>query len=312
MPRATHFGFCFTLNDYTDDDLYRCNNAVGHRGITYLCYGKEIGGVALRPHLQGYLQTTQDKFDRLKLYFGRTIHLEKQKADSRLAKEYTKKDDPTGQLGLWFEFGTYRHIASVGQGSRTDLDDVRVMIHDGKTYEEICEAHFGTVARNDRFITKLIQVRDSGKRDAVLRERLSSASLRPWQQDLMDLLQGEPHQREILWRWDPEGNSGKSWMTTYLAVIHGAVVFNSAKVVDLAHIWSKQQSKIVVFDLARTQEGFLHGMYSFAESLKNGIVCSTKYDGQTIKSDPPHVVVFANFEPDRSKWSQDRYNVLLI
>lgn len=306
MPRATHFGFCFTINNYTDDDVDRCRNAIGHRGITYLIYGREIGDVGLTPHLQGYLQTTQDKFDRLKVYFGRHIHLEKQKAASDKARDYCKKDND------WAEFGQYRHIGSVGQGTRTDLEDVRIMIHDGKTYEEICEAHFGTVARNDRFITKLIQVRDSGKRDAVLRERLSSASLRPWQQDLMDVLQGEPHPREILWRWDPEGNSGKSWMTTYLAVIHGAVVFNSAKVVDLAHIWSKQQSKIVVFDLARTQEGFLHGMYSFAESLKNGIVCSTKYDGQTIKSDPPHVVVFANFEPDRTKWSQDRYNVLLI
>lgn len=307
MARTSKYvGFCFTVNGYTDQDLTRCRNLVGQRGISYLIFGKEIGTRTGNLHLQGYLQTNQDKFDRMRLALPEGAHIEKQKATSREARDYCKKD------GEYEEFGQYRHIGSVGQGTRTDLDRVKQMIYEGKSYDEITQSEFGTVCKHYRFIEKCCQEQDLKKRVASLRARLESAVLRPWQQALLDFVNEEPDARRIHWLWEPQGNTGKSWMKTYLVALHGAIAFDSGKVTDMAHIWSKKQSKTVIFDLSRTQEGFLNGVYSFAEQLKNGVVTSTKYDGQMIISDIPHVIVFANFEPDRTKWSDDRYFIVKI
>ena len=46
--------------------------------------------------------------------------------------------------------------------------------------------------------------------------------------------------------------------------------------------------------------------------LKNGRVVSTKYDSKTIFFPIPHVIFFANFEPDYTKWSADLYNVIKL
>jgi len=48
------------------------------------------------------------------------------------------------------------------------------------------------------------------------------------------------------------------------------------------------------------------------EGLKNGYIQSTKYEGQPFYPNVCHVWVFANFQPDYTKWSEDRYKVWTI
>ena len=86
----------------------------------------------------------------------------------------------------------------------------------------------------------------------------------------------------------------------------------------MAYIYAQNPTKTVLFDLSRTTEVTedskhrLDGIYSLAEDLKNGRVVSTKYDSKTIFFPIPHVIFFANFEPDFTKWSADRYNVIRL
>ncbi|KAK3720251.1 hypothetical protein RRG08_007873 [Elysia crispata] len=48
------------------------------------------------------------------------------------------------------------------------------------------------------------------------------------------------------------------------------------------------------------------------ESIKNGILCSSKYDSKVKVFSVQHVIVFANFAPDEAKLSQDRKDIRRI
>lgn len=112
------------------------------------------------------------------------------------------------------------------------------------------------------------------------------------------------------------GNVGKSYFAKYLAVTHGALKLEPGKKMDLAYIFAQKPAKIVIFDLSRTtapdpetRSSPLDVIYSLMESLKNGYLISTKYDSRAVMFEVPHVVVFANFPPDRTKMSDDRWDI---
>lgn len=222
------------------------------------------------------------------------------------AADYCKKE------GNYWEVGQLR---AGKQGARNDLQAIKEAIDKGESYDEICEAHFQQAAMYSRFIKERVQARDSMKQHNSLREDFESSVLRPWQQALLDVVTEEPNPRRIHWIWEGTGNAGKSWMANYLGALHGATILTAGKKVDMAFIYAQKPTPIVIFDLSRTQEAtderkhYLDGIYSLAEDLKNGRVVSTKYESKTVFFKPPHVIFLANFEPDYTKWSQDRYLV---
>ena len=63
------YGICFTYNNYTEADIIRIQGCIGQRGISYICYGREVGEQGT-PHLQGYLQSTMKNFQRLQQAIG--------------------------------------------------------------------------------------------------------------------------------------------------------------------------------------------------------------------------------------------------
>lgn len=298
-------GLCWTLNNYTPEQALELRGAVGQCGISYVLFGYEVGDSGT-PHLQGYFQTNHDKYNRLKKKFG-NMHIEKQKGTFQQATDYCKKD------GDFFEAGEPdTSIEGKKQGQRTDLSLVKQAIERGEGYEELCDTHFETVAKYPRFIQEQIQLHATNKEQNLLREELESSSLRPWQQALLDVVSENPNPRKIHWLWDQEGGTGKSWMATYLGANHNALVLENGKKADLAYIFAQNPTRLVVFDLSRTQEEHLDHIYALAENLKNGRLVSTKYVSKIIYFRTPHVVFFANFSPNMTKWSSDRYNVIKL
>lgn len=300
----TVYGICFTLNNYTDTDVRNVKGAVGQRGISYICFGLEVGEQGT-PHMQGYLQGKQKQFTRLQQVIGK-CHMEAARGTDEEAVEYCKKD------GDFWESGVRVTLARVKKGQRSDLEAVKAAIASGETYDDICETHFDQSAKYSRFIKERIQARDSGRQQSALREQFESAVLRPWQSALLDVCKETACPRKIHWMWENQGNVGKSWMANFLGCLHGATVLTAGKKVDMAFIYAQKPTPIVVFDLSRTTEpqdgkSFLDGIYSLAEDLKNGRVVSTKYESKTVYFPSPHVIFFANFAPDMTKWSSDRY-----
>jgi len=49
------FNWCFTLNNYTDEEMEQIKNLAPSGIIQYIAFGEEIGEEGT-PHLQGYLR----------------------------------------------------------------------------------------------------------------------------------------------------------------------------------------------------------------------------------------------------------------
>lgn len=137
-------------------------------------------------------------------------------------------------------------------------------------------------------------------------QTISIETFHPWQKDLYEHLQGNPDPRKIIWYHDPVGNSGKTAFAKFCAVNLGALVLNNAKTADIAHC--VDSPKIVILNLTRTMEGHIN--YAALESLKDGLIFSSKYDSKMKIFDPPHVVVMSNFMPNLFSMSEDRWYIV--
>lgn len=309
-PARTKYHFVFTWNNYTDDTLVKLRTSIGRAGITYICYGKEVGEQGT-PHLQGYLQSNSKNISRFQSTFG-PCWIKAAKGTSDEAIEYTQKQ------GDWTEMGERVFLDAKHPGSRSDLHGIQDAIAEGKSFDEICETNFEACAKYSRFIQSRISTKQEQDYLKKKQEELSNVSLRPWQQSLLDVVTQAPNPRTVHWIWEDQGAVGKSWMAQYLRIKHSALVLSAAKKVDLAHIISGVKTSIVVFDLSRTtapgegREHSLDAVFSLAEDLKNGYIVSTKYDSRVISFAPPHVLFFANFPPPMNKLSLDRWSITHI
>lgn len=137
-------------------------------------------------------------------------------------------------------------------------------------------------------------------------------NLYPWQQEIRDLCLTEPDDRTIHWYWEDKGNIGKSAFVKYMVVKHNALFTNGGKHNDLINLVfnnDMDNCNIIIWDLPRASKG--HISYSTLESVKNGMVCNTKYETGTKCFNPPHIIVFANYPPDdEGQLSSDRWNII--
>lgn len=306
MPRMN--AYCFTLNNWLPADRLRLE--ADDDNVRYIVFGEEVAPSTGTPHLQGYMQLyNEERMTTLNpRLFDNRARLTLAKGSAEQNKRYCTKDGVNV-----YERGSPRGA----KGTRTDLDLVKKAIDDGKSYDEIADEFFGTVSRCDRFVRQRVEARDRGLFQSELKSSMSSVVLYTWQRDLLTTLSTVPHPRHVMWMWEMEGGKGKSFMARYLLATTSTLVLEAGKKYDLAHIVATTVPfpQIIVFDLARTtapEEGVSHrldSVYSMMESLKNGYLISTKYNSTTLTFKVPHVVVFANFEPDYSKMSADRWVV---
>jgi hypothetical protein len=127
---------------------------------------------------------------------------------------------------------------------------------------------------------------------------------------LLSKLEEGVHPRQILWYWSTVGNIGKSGMGLWLTGMKNACLLEPSKKADMAHVYQANLSQYVVFDCTRkTEAGAVATAMALAEKIKDGSMFSGKYNSRTVIFKKPHVIFFTNFEPDRTIWSEDRYNV---
>lgn len=128
-----------------------------------------------------------------------------------------------------------------------------------------------------------------------------------WQQFVVDLLDKEPDDRTVYWHTDPIGGTGKSLLSKWLAQRPDVCVVSSCKSADIATVVHAAML-VLIIDIPRCNDG-QYVPYNIIEQVKNGFVSDGKLKKkmEITSFAPPHVIVFSNFEPDRSKLSEDRW-----
>lgn len=137
---------------------------------------------------------------------------------------------------------------------------------------------------------------------------------RDWQKSLLSILEGPKDPRKIYWIFEEEGNTGKSFLTKYLALTRTCCI-GGGKASDVKHqvftlLDKGKLPELMVMDVPRVAKDFVS--YQAIEDIKNGCFNSTKYEGGQCIYHVPHVVVFANQEPDYVKMSADRWDVYRV
>lgn len=135
---------------------------------------------------------------------------------------------------------------------------------------------------------------------------------RDWQRNLLsELICNKPGDRKIIWFCDIKGGSGKTSFAKYMAVKYKALVVGG-KAGDIKHAVSKYikeygEIEYIFFLFPRSVEGYVS--YDAIESLKDGIFFSGKYESGMVVFNSPHIVCFANFLPDTTALSEDRWDI---
>lgn len=132
-----------------------------------------------------------------------------------------------------------------------------------------------------------------------------------WQLDIMDIIKEKPNDRTIHWIWEEKGGVGKSKLCKYLGIKHNALMV-SGKSSDIYHALTAfpEKRKLILVDVPRSTQDYIN--YGAIEQVKNGFVFSGKYESTQLIFNCPHVIVFANEEPDYRKISEDRWDVRKI
>jgi len=139
-------------------------------------------------------------------------------------------------------------------------------------------------------------------------------NLYDWQRRIEETAISEPDDRTINWFWEEKGGIGKSAFIKYMIVKYNVLFCSGGKHTDIMNLVFNQdmdRCNCVMFDIPRANKG--HISYASLESIKNGMVCNTKYETGVKIFNSPHIFIFANFPPDdQSQLSEDRWNIVKL
>lgn len=130
-----------------------------------------------------------------------------------------------------------------------------------------------------------------------------------WQKEIEALYLTEPDDRKVFWFYDDIGNIGKSAFIKYMIVKYGCLYCSGGKYSDIMNLVFNQdmdECRGVMFNIPRANRGEIS--YASLESIKDGLVCNTKYETGVKVFNAPHLFVFANFPPSTEEnLSPDRW-----
>lgn len=272
---------------------------------------KEVCPNTHRVHLQFYVQFK----DKLRLSgikkispFWDKAHLEQAKGDTDANITYCTKPDSA------LPGSVIRHGIPQRNGLANSWDKGMEALQDGATLETIRTVYPKFYMRSLSQIKCYICARDAS---VVRSSWVLPQQPYPWQNDILLILEVPsvpllvaPHDRRINWVYDLRGGKGKSTLVQMIlrkyADLAVLCISSSYKRVVEAMV---QNQHVVLMDLPRAYPMDKFN-YDTLELIKNGAGARLMYNPETKFWRNPHVIVFSNSLPDRSKLTADRWNVL--
>ena len=142
--------WCFTLNNYTEDEETSIKKALLSEKVRCAIYGREGKGETQTPHLQGYISFKDPaRFAAIKKVVGVRAHVEVSNKGEETNRNYCKKEND------YEEFGRFTI-----RGKRTDLDDFCEAVRNGCTdVKYLRDQHRTVFARCSRFALGYLSLR---------------------------------------------------------------------------------------------------------------------------------------------------------
>lgn len=288
----------FTVNNYSEAG-YESLKAACLAKCKYVVIGKEVGEQGTR-HLQGFIiLKKQQRLSAVTTWIeaaaGKHPYTAKAAGTNNEASNYCKKD------GIFFENGNM----PTKKGERTDIKDYLDAVKAGADDELLSELYPACYAKYTRAKDQLRRATRKKRKLNEMRDNYQDASLRTWQRLTLNKLKSQDN-RKVTWVYDPDGNIGKSFLANYLLAKENTYLVEGGKRADVAYAYNYEE--FVVFDFTRSQEENVN--YSTIESFKNGRIFSSKYESGLKLFNPAKVLCLSNFYPDKSKLSEDRWQIL--
>lgn len=290
--------WCFTINNFSD--IYEPFDFVPDDSACI--WQHEIGEKEGTPHLQGYIEFAKVQSLSSVKKLHSTAHWETRKGTQEQNIKYcADPDKPTFVDGPWC-YGTLKE-----QGARNDLAALRQMMVDGSDIKEVKDANFDLYCRAKHALdSEYNLIRNERAKQSRLAS-YDSVEWRPWQAEVVELVQTDPDPRKVHWYYEQTGNAGKSYLANYLICKYDAFLCTGGKVSDIQYAY--QGERIIILDLSRTKAEHMDHLYEMIERWKDGSFLSTKYESQMKHFAVPHILAFSNFKPDLTKLSLDRWDV---
>lgn len=141
--------------------------------------------------------------------------------------------------------------------------------------------------------------------------------LRPWQNEIVEIVKTKPDDRHVYWVTDIKGGAGKTKLGKFMKSEGLSYTIKTSNCKDgalqLKKLVDKEgERRAVIFDFPRQFEE-RGSFYTLIEGIKDGEISSDKYDSELVEFyEDIHVIVFANFWPDVHKMSLDRWRIYEI
>lgn len=249
-------------------------------------------------HIQGYIELKkQTRFKTLKKLLGNSSHIEKRLGTQQQAIDYCSKNET--QIESYIQLGEKNK-----QGKRSDLKIIAEELKKKTPINIIADNHPTQFIMYSKGIEKLSSIYKQQDIHSELSFRFQQLTLYDWQQNIIDTLH-QQNDRQILWVYDKNGNSGKSTLCKYIYIQYKAFYTSATKAQDITYQYQGEQ--IILFDFSRHNQEYIN--YGLIENFKNGLVTSTKYETTNKLTLDPKILIFSNELPDLNKWTEDRYQI---
>lgn len=277
--------------------------------ITYCVAAKETGMITGKTHVHIfiYCQTQQRVSRAVKIFKGKP-HIEICYGTVEQNRDYLRKQGT--DRDTYYE--PHEWVPKEKKKKMNFAEIIKIFCDGAKkglTPQEVYKDNDtlkGAYAYHYQKIDRMIEKDKQTEIEDQFKESWASWQPKLWQQEILDIVKETPDFRKIYWYYGPP-NIGKSQISFYIEDTMDALRVEKTDYVNMAKLWTGQ--KIVIFDLPLAYKDV---DYTLLESVKSGRIMSTKYEPIRKKFIRPHLIVFANFKPDTSMLSEDRWIITCL
>lgn len=274
--------------------------------IKQFIIGNEFGsGPKANPHCHAVLVTKKRvKFKFLKKQWKEITKIKiddiQSCKDIRMEVKYVTKEDyrPVNYMFDW-------DLCSIGTLAYHFANKYDVFSKKSTPYMKLA-------AWQKREFLDLYHIFKKERDDIEVMADFESRNLFRWQRQIETMIKHNiQNDRQICWIVDKVGNSGKSYFSDYLTHFYDCFTIDGSHLKTKDFALSYNLERIVVIDFPRsTDEHYVN--YDILEGLKNGRLWSPKYEScvKHFRHKKVQVYCFANFYPDYSKLSADRWTMM--